>query len=448
MYFLYSLVFSLTFALLLPYFLYQAIRFGKYKGGLGERLGRLPARVRGDGSPTLWVHTVSVGEFVAAQPLIEALKERFPEHRTVVSTTTMTGQHLARARLSAGNSRTRVFYFPFDWAFTVRRALNHVRPTAVIILETELWPNFLRECRRLGVPTVIANGRISPRSLRGYKLVRGFTARVLADVSLMLMQTNEDRARASSLGARSERLKVCGNLKYDVIEPAGVNGVSRDDLHAAVAEELDRVFDLGSARHLIVAGSTAAGEEEVIVRALTLLREDPLLADTRCVIAPRHPERFDEVAALLANSGFSFARRSTRAGERVAPPARPDVVLLDTIGELAAIYRFASVVFVGGSLAPRGGHNVIEPAVYAKPIIVGPHTENFRQVVEDFKRAEGLVQIGGPAELPGQLARLLLNKGEAEALGRRARGLLAANQGATHCVISALESLIRSSGND
>lgn len=444
MYFLYSLALSLTFVFLLPYFLYQAIRFGKYKGSFVERCGRLPAHVRGDGSPSLWVHTVSVGEFVAAQPLIEALTTAFPDHRTVVSTTTVTAQHLARERLSAVNPQPPVFYFPFDWSFAVRRALNQVRPAAVIILETELWPNFLRECRRQGVLTVIANGRISLRSLRGYRVVQRFIARVLADLSLMLMQSNDDRSRALSLGARSEQLIVCGNLKYDVIEPPGEGCVSRDGSQPSVAEELDRLFDLASARHLIVAGSTASGEEGIIVRALTRLRGDPRLGDTRCVIAPRRPERFDEVAALLATSGFSFARRSASNSE----PSNADVVLLDTIGELAAMYRFASVVFIGGSLVPRGGHNVIEPAVYARPIIVGPHTENFSQVVQDFKRADALVQVNSPDDLMRQLTRLLSNRDEAEALGRRARGLLVANQGATRRVVSAIESLMQRSAHN
>lgn len=440
MYVLYSLALSLTFALLLPYFLYQAIRFGKYKESFRERLGRLPEQVHGDGSPTLWIHAVSVGEFIAALPLIEGLKRRFPDHAMVVSTTTVTGQQLARERLATDGSQPRVFYFPFDWAFAVRRALKHVKPTAVIILETELWPNFLRECRQEAVPTVIANGRISPGSHRRYLSVRRLISTVLGDVCLMLMQSKGDSERALSLGARSERVKVCGNLKYDVLEPA-IEGQFFVDPHAALAAALDRQLNLSATRRLVVAGSTAAGEEQILIEALKQLRSDPRLSDTRCVIAPRRPERFDEVAAQLADSGLSFARRSQRSAAAI----NADVVLLDTIGELAAIYRFATVVFVGGSLAPRGGHNVIEPAVYARPIIVGPHTENFRQIVEDFKSAEALVQVSDPADLAHQLARLLSDHCEAEAMGNRARGLLIASRGATECAVSAIESLIRRS---
>jgi 3-deoxy-D-manno-octulosonic-acid transferase len=252
------------------------------------------------------------------------------------------------------------------------------------------------------------------------------------------MQSKSDSERALSLGARPERVKTCGNLKYDVLEPAiCIPGQSRSDPHAALAESLDRQLNLSGTAHLLVAGSTVAGEEEIVIRALKQLRGNPMLGDTRCVIAPRRPERFDEVAALLAESGLSFTRRSQRSEDATTA----EVILLDTIGELAAIYRYATVVFVGGSLAPRGGHNVIEPAVYAKPIVVGPHTENFRQIVHDFKSAGALVQVGGAVELERVMTRLLFDRDEAAAMGHRARELLTANRGATDCIASEIASL-------
>ena len=252
----------------------------------------------------------------------------------------------------------------------------------MVILETELWPNFLRQCRKLSVATVIANGRISPRSFARYRRVRSFIKRVINDASLLVMQSESDRERAIELGADPSRVRVCGNLKYDLA------GSTENNLH----DELDDQFALSSSPRLIVAGSTAPGEEKILLDALKRVRAQTGLEDARLLIAPRHPERFNEVAGLISQSGFKLARRSEL--RRAATKGdQSDVILLDTIGELAAVYRFAAVVFVGGSLVPRGGHNIIEPALYAKPIIVGPHTENFRQIVSDFSRADALVQV-------------------------------------------------------
>ncbi|HKP86750.1 MAG TPA: glycosyltransferase N-terminal domain-containing protein, partial [Blastocatellia bacterium] len=219
MYFLYSLAFSLLFLAMLPYFIYQAIRHGKYAASFKQRMGWLPAKLENDSRQTVWVHAVSVGEFLAAKPLIERIRREMPESRIVVSTTTLTGQRLASNQADAPYDAT--FYFPFDWSFTVRRALVRVNPSMVIILETEIWPNFLRECRRLRVATIIANGRISPRSFARYRRVRRFLSRALEDLTLLLMQSEADAERASALGAPTDRVRVCGNLKYDVGVAAG-----------------------------------------------------------------------------------------------------------------------------------------------------------------------------------------------------------------------------------
>ncbi|HYP25816.1 MAG TPA: glycosyltransferase N-terminal domain-containing protein, partial [Blastocatellia bacterium] len=293
MYLFYSLIISLLFVALLPYFIYNALRHGKYSGSFRQRMGRLPDSIRGPAPPTIWVHAVSVGEFNAARPLIARLAREMPGHRLVISTTTLTGQRLARAAFD------HVFFFPFDWSLVVRRALAHVNPEAVIILETELWPNFLRECNRRGVSTIIANGRISPRSFARYRRVRPFISRVLSDVTLLLMQSEDDAERARALGADGRRVKVCGNLKYDI--------------------EVPPIDEAGSperrwASRLIVAGSTAAGEEGMILEALRQVRSRPDFEDVRLIIAPRHPERFDEVAGLLAETPFRYVRRSELAG--------------------------------------------------------------------------------------------------------------------------------------
>jgi 3-deoxy-D-manno-octulosonic-acid transferase len=473
MYLLYSFVLSLLFLVLLPYFVYQAARHGKYAGSFKERLGWLPESVRGDSRKTIWVHAVSVGEFLAARPLIERLKSDLPAARIVVSTTTVTGQQLAR---SQSHLLGAAFYFPFDWKFSVRRALARVNPSVVIILETELWPNFLRECRNRGVVTVLANGRISPRSFRRYKLVGRPFRRAIEDFSLMVMQSEMDAERARQLGAPASLVRVCGNLKYDQAGDVGRGPGVREETQAGPQPPTPTPFveidhRLASMPHLIVAGSTAPGEEEMLLASLREVRRHSGLEDARLLLAPRHPERFDEVGRLIARSGFAFVRRSESrdssaytvrrdaddSGSQVETPSRPDeaagdrapvVILLDTIGELASIYRFAAVVFVGGSLVPRGGHNIIEPAAFAKPILVGPYTENFRQIVSDFVRADAVVQItaaGNDASncLARELIRLLSDGECARAIGERARDILLRNQGAADCTVAAIREVMR-----
>jgi 3-deoxy-D-manno-octulosonic-acid transferase len=367
----------------------------------------------------------------------------------------------------------------------------HVKPSIVVILETELWPNFMRECRQLGAVTVVANGRISERSFNRYKRVRPFMRRVLRDVSLLVMQSEADADRARSLGALAIGVHVCGNLKYDVenggrrLEHGGwkmEDGGSRTRASEegtregsfstnpqppssilnpqSSIRELDDQFALSASPHLIVGGSTARGEERILLEALKLVRAQTGLEDARLVLAPRHPERFAEVADLLAVSGFTFARRSqtgegrsqqTGKNNTVVPlsdtprtDSPADVVLLDSIGELQSVYAFATVAFVGGSLVSRGGHNVIEPAACAKPIIVGPHTENFKQIVNDFVQADAIVQLktagdASTTSLASELARLLTDREAAAAIGSRARNLLASRRGAVECTVAAIK---------
>jgi 3-deoxy-D-manno-octulosonic-acid transferase len=343
----------------------------------------------------------------------------------------------------------------------------------------------LRECRKRGVITVLANGRISARSFRRYKLVGRPFRRAIADFSLMVMQSEADAARVRQLGVPGGLVSVCGNLKYDSMgDAAWVFGAEEETIASGGRHsrprlrtpdphgEIDHQFALSLSPHLIVAGSTAPGEEEMLVASLREVRRHTGLEGTRLLLAPRHPERFDEVARLIAQSGFSFARRSEsrgysgstiqhaqpRHGEaRVEDPLKqdgadgegsPDVILLDTIGELASTYRFAAVVFVGGSLVPRGGHNIIEPAAFAKPVVVGPHTENFHQIVSDFVRAGAVVQISAKGEgvassLARELIRLLSDREHASAIGERARTTLLKNRGATDCTVAAIREVIK-----
>src|SRR5262250_1003117 len=424
---IYSFLLVIAFVAMLPYFIYQAIFNRKYVGGLRQRLGLLPDMPPdalndkwGSGlRPAVWVHAVSVGETLAAKPLIAALRARFPRHRLIVSTTTATGQAVARSRLTEADW---VCYFPFDWGFSVRRALDAIRPRAVILMESELWLNFLSECEAREVPVIVANGRVSDRSFARSRKFGFFVRRLYGLVTRFAMQSRLDAERAIALGAPAERVAVSGNLTFEI----------EDAPDSPKIVETAKTFALDSAP-LVIAGSTTEGEEEIVLAAFEGLRKENVFGRVRLLVAPRHPERFDAVARALKSSRLRVARRSSPDGDCEAA----DVILLDTVGELAALYRFASVVFVGGSLVPKGGHNILEPALYAKPIVVGPHMENFREIATEFLRRGALLQLSGAApraltaELRDALARLLGDKDYAETLGSNARRAVDENRGAT-----------------
>ncbi|HVR70025.1 MAG TPA: 3-deoxy-D-manno-octulosonic acid transferase [Vicinamibacteria bacterium] len=425
MYAIYSALLSLAFVLALPWYLWKDRGTGRYRASFRERFGRLPAGLPGDGAPAVWVHAVSVGEVLAARPLLRGLRQRLRGHRIVLSTTTVTGQALARQGATDADA---VFFAPFDWTGPVRAALAAVRPSLLVLVETELWPNLIHQARRAGVRVAVANGRISPRSFRRYRLVRGPLRRVLGDVDLFLMQAEAHAERIRALGAPPERVRVTGNLKYDAL-PAGT---------PRAGGELARL--LGAARPgqtLWVAGSTVPGEEEHVLRALRQVRER--VPGLRLVIAPRHPERFADVLALAEKAGFTAARRTALGA---GPWSDGDVLVLDTMGELPDVYPLAAVVFVGGSLERAGGHNVLEPAVAGMAVVVGPHMENFQEIAEEFRREGALVQVGSPAELPGAITLLLTDPERRRAIGERARALVARNRGAVAGTVEALADLL------
>lgn len=423
MYFLYSLLLAAGCALLLPRFLLDALRHGKYAAGIGERAGGL-ARVgaAAAGRPVVWLHCVSVGETQAARPLARALLERFPTHALVVSTTTLTGQRVARDAF--GDAAAAVFYFPFDWAWSVRRALRHVRPSAVLVMETELWPRFLRECRAANVPVALVNGRISDKSFRRYRLIRPFIARALNDLRLAVMQTEADAGRVRALGLAQGSVRVAGNVKFDL-----EGGAEETPLTAELRER----FGLDGRRPLVVAASTHAPEERAVLEAFASLRGEAS-PSPRLLVAPRHPERFAEVASHVEASGLSWARRSHAAHEG---DADCDVVVLDTVGELRAVYPLAELVFVGGSVAPVGGHNVIEPAAAGKCVVTGAHTSNFKAVVAAFLERGALVQLpeldegDEAAALAETFRQLLSDDSRRRRIGEGARAALEENRGAT-----------------
>jgi 3-deoxy-D-manno-octulosonic-acid transferase len=434
MFLLYSLLLTLGIAALLPAFLWDALRHGKYVEGLRERAGGMKVEVRG--RPVIWLHCVSVGETQAARPLARALVKRFPAHALVVSTTTLTGQRVAREAFR--DLAASVFYFPFDWAWSVRRALDAVNPSVVLLMETELWFRFLKECERRSVPVALVNGRISRRSFNRYKLIRAFVSRVLDTLSLAVMQTEEDAARIVSLGLAPDRVKVSGNVKFDLEADADVHALT-DEMRARFALDDGR-------RPLVVAASTHAPEERIVLEAFKLLRASSgEETQPRLLIAPRHPERFSEIATLLDSCGLSWVRRT---GAPTKDEHDCDAILLDTVGELRAIYPLAEIVFVGGSIAATGGHNVLEPAAAAKCIVTGAHTFNFTEIVRLLAARGALVQLPAlpDTEMPAALARtlreLLTDPERRQLLGTNALAVLNQNRGATTRTVELLTPII------
>ena len=423
MYLLYNILLFLVLIVSTPWWLLQMLRHGKYRTGWRERLGSVPERLLHDnGTNTIWVHAVSVGEVLAISRVIQELRAQLPEWRIVVSTTTDTGQRLARERYGQQN----VFYLPLDLSFAVRAYFEQLRPQMLVLAESEFWPNLLRWARRSGAVTAVVNARISDRSLPGYLRFRSLLRRVMQNVDLVLAQSEEDARRLAKIGAPEQRIRVSGNLKFEIAPPRDSDFAER--FHAAL-----RRAGIGP---LIVAGSTLDPEEAELLRMFeqVAVRHPKALL----VIAPRHPERFDAVASLLESTGARFQRRSQWDGGSLTAGS---VFLLDTIGELASLYGFADLAFVGGSLVPRGGHNVLEAAQFAKPILVGPSTENFRDIVEVFRRADAL-RVVTPETLTTTVLQLLEDDRERNAMGQRALEVMRSQLGATEKTVQALVGLL------
>jgi 3-deoxy-D-manno-octulosonic-acid transferase len=420
MYFIYSLVLTVGFILLSPWFLFRIVRHGKYLNGFRERLGFVPYPKKP--KPLIWLHCVSVGETQAARPLVKALREKLPETALVVSTTTLTGQTLAQQVFN--ELADAVIYFPFDWDFTVRRTLDRLSPAAVLLMETEIWPGFLKNCEQRQIPVMLVNGRISGRSFNRYRLIKPFVSRLLRTIERACMQSEGDKNRIVALGMAEDKVFNTGNLKFDV----GTNVVT-DEL----AAELRKMF-FSSARPLIVAASTHSPEEKILLEVFRQVYAAAELQKPRLLIAPRHPERFAEVESLLAGSGFTFVRRSRATGATAANDF--DLILLDTIGELPATFPIAHVVFVGGSLSRTGGHNILEPAAVGSCIVTGSNTSNFKAIVRAFVSADAIIQLPPFLEqdtraIATVFSNLLSNSEIREGLKARAQSLVERNRGAT-----------------
>lgn len=400
-----------------PVLLVRRLRGHGYRANIGQRLGRggnpLPP------APRAWVHAVSVGEALTAAPLVDAIRRRWPEVSILLTTVTPTGARIVTDQM-AGAATHR--YFPLDLPGAVGRALDDVRPRFFIAMETELWPNFLRALGRRGIPSMIANGRISDRSFRRYRLAGRFLARVLERVTVFAMQSQEDARRIIALGAPPERVVVTGSLKADA-EPED----------PAARELWERLLGLAPDEQVWIAGSTHRGEDEALLDAFLRLR--PRFPRLVLVLAPRHPERAPEVDRLIRERGLVPLRRSELPRERT----RDGVIVLDTVGELARLYRVGHVVYVGGSLVPSGGHNMLEPALRGLPVLFGPHTENFRESAQLLIDARGAQMVADPAELESAVATLLADPAAARAMGERARAAVVSRQGGVQATIELIE---------
>lgn len=433
MFLLYSFLLSIAFVVLLPRFLFQR----KYAAGLRQRFGKLPD-FNADGRPVCWLHCVSVGETNAARPLVKEIKKAFPDFALVVSTTTLTGQTLAKTVFA--DDAELIFYFPLDWKFTVRRALKHIKPNVVILMETELWFNFIRESHKSGAKVLIVNGRLSEKSVRRYGLIPKTMRRVLHHVDLALMQTSADMKRLLGLGSRGTKVRVTGNIKFDQ---------DFDKAESDLTRELRTRFDVSKDAPLIIAASTHAPEEKWILQAFVETRNNFKSNPPRLLIAPRHPERFAEVEKLIEESGFKSAKRSAEFSN---DDAAAEIILLDSIGELRAVYPLAEIVFVGGSLIPHGGQSILEPAISEKAVVTGFYTINFTEVVKEFLARDALMQLPKlpekevVAKLAATFIELLKDNERREKLAKNAFAVIKKNRGATAKTIEHVKAILLSDG--
>jgi 3-deoxy-D-manno-octulosonic-acid transferase len=407
----------LTFLLVLasPYFFLRSLIQKEFREALPERMGffKIPSL----GSP-IWVHAASVGEVFCSMPVLKRVKKEFPKGKIILSTMTSTGNKTAKTNLPEADQ---VLFVPVDHPLFVKRTIKKIQPSLLLVAETELWPNLLRSCGKKGIPIVLFNGRISQRSFQRYVFFKFFFKKCLKSISLFLMQTEEDRTRIIEIGADPPKTRVVGNLKFDQTFP---------DFSREATEELAKALGLRGEEKVFIAGSTHAGEEEVLISLYKELKKtnSPLVL----ILAPRHLERLDEVEKILRKESVSWVRKSSlplRAGG--LDQTTPEVILVDTIGELMTIYSLGTLVFVGGSLVPIGGHNPLEPLFHRKCVLFGPYMLNFFEISQRLIEAGGAIRVSGKQELSSQLRRLLLDESAREEVGERGYQFLKKQQGAT-----------------
>ncbi len=409
---LYNILLILLLPALGPFILFKILFDGRFRPGLPERLGSIPEEALKalSGDRPIWFHAASVGEVIALTPVIEEFRRRFPDRKVLFSTFTATGNEMAKTK----EISDAVIFLPLDYPFIIGKVVQRINPAMLVIMETELWPNLIGAASGIGAPVVMVNGRISDKSFGKYKAIRFLFRDSFEKINLILARTEEDRERFIAIGAEPEKVVTSGNIKFDL-----------------VADDRPLDYMEGWGEKVFVAGSTHPGEDEALAGIYRKLKESH--PDLKMVLAPRHPERFDAVADLLATEEIDFDRRS-KMGKR--PEA--DLLLLDTMGELSRVYRYASVVFMGGSLAPIGGHNMLEPAVYGKPVLFGPYVDTFREASKIVLDGGGGIMVESWNDLFKNLDRLFTDDAERNKMGENARTAVLQNRGATDKTVEAI----------
>ena len=396
--------------------------------GLSQKLGFLPPHLllKLSGSRPVWIHAVSVGEVTAAIPLIQEIKKRYPSQKIILSTVTVTGNYTATIRAREVDA---VIYFPLDYPFIVKRVIRQIKPKLFIILETELWPNILRELKRNNIPSVVVSGRISNRSYHKYRWGRFFFSKVLDSIHVFCMQTEVDTRRIINIGADKDRVTTVGNLKFDQCVPT---------ITTEEKENLYNMLRLKAGQTIFIAGSTHKGEENIVLEVFKNLKKT--YEDLILILAPRHPERFNEVADILSHQKLrSIKKTKIKMGQK---SNHYDIILLDTIGELSKLYSIGTIIFVGGSLVSTGGHNVLEPVAYKKAVIFGPHMDNFSEISRCLRESGGGFQVDNQEEFLSQAEMLLQNDADRAKLGEKAFEVIAHNQGAINKSMEVIERLL------
>jgi 3-deoxy-D-manno-octulosonic-acid transferase len=425
-YHLYNILLTFLLIVAIPYLLLWSLLSRRFRKALPQRLGFFqgPSLER-----PIWIHAASVGEVFCSIPLLRKIKEEFPRSKIVLTTITSTGNEAAKTRAPEAD---RVFFLPIDHPLILRRAIERIRPSLLLIAETELWPNLLRSCGKKGIPVVLFNGRISQRSFRRYVRFKFFFKECLKYISLFLMQTEEDRKRIFEIGGARQKTRTVGNLKFDQTLPS---------LTREAMTMIAKTLGLRGSEKILVAGSTHSGEEEILVGLYKELKviTSPLVL----ILAPRHLERLEEVEGILKKESLSWARKTSLShGAGQSDQEHPEVILLDTMGELVGVYSLGTLVFVGGSLVPIGGHNPLEPLFFEKCVLFGPHMFNFLEIATRLIEDGGAIRVSGKEELFFQLKRLLLDEAARKEVGEKGRQFLQKHQGATERMFEEIRPLL------
>ncbi len=425
MLFIYNLILCLAALVTLPYWIIRVLFTKKYRQNIIQRFTFYPKETcsKFQGKKPVWIHAVSVGETLAAIILVKALKKKYPDLPILISTVTVTGNQIAKQNEKLFDG---IIYFPLDFPVLVQRALSLFSPRLILIMEKELWPNFLFTAKKRNIPCILVNGRLAEKSVKKYLRWKFFIKNTLNLLAQILMQTKEDAERMKLIGADPSRIELTGNLKFDLSPPA----ISPQEL-----SELQRQFGITSPEQpVFIAGSTHPGEEEFVLEALHYVKKR--FPNTKLILAPRHPERCDEVEKLIQQQGFSCIRRSKM---NLSPDNNYDIYLIDKVGELFKLYTLGNAVFVGGSLVPVGGHNILEPAVCERAVVFGPYMHNFQESADLLLDANGAVQLTSGADLPSVIERLLISMEESQIRGQACADAIKSNTGATDRTLKIIE---------